>query len=199
MPHDPIPDWLSATLAADAAGGEGALPLSIRPLAPDDRIAGRVTAVTIATDDNLDLRTAMARGPMPGPILLIGGGTTSTRACMGGLMAREMRLLGFTALITDAPVRDAAEIRASGLRVWSRGLTAVAPAKRGGGLVGEARFGSVTAHDGDFVIADEDGVIVWPWARYDDYLAKARARLEDDERRARELDARLAGAHDSSA
>ena len=194
MPHDPVPTWLTATLAADAADGAGALPLSIHPLAPEYRIAGRITAVTIANDDNLDLRTAMARGPQPGPILLIGGGAASTRACMGGLMAREMLLLGFTALITDAPVRDAAEIRASGLLVWSRGLAAVAPEKRGGGLAGEARFGSLIARDGDLVVADEDGVVVWPWARYDEYLAKAHARLESDEQRARDLDARLAEA-----
>ncbi|HEX5571163.1 MAG TPA: RraA family protein [Ktedonobacterales bacterium] len=192
MTHDPAPDWLAATLAADAAEGQGALPLAIRPLAPAYRIAGRVTAVTIATDDNLDLRQAMPRGPQPGPILLVAGGAASTCACMGGLMAREMRLLGFTALITDAPVRDAAEVRASGLLVWSRGLTAVAPGKRGGGHAGEARFGDVIARDGDFIIADEDGVIVWPWARYDELLARARTRLESDKRRARELDAREA-------
>lgn len=192
MAHDPAPDWLAATLAADAADGMGALPLAIRPLAPDYRIAGRVTAVTIGADDNRDLREAMARGPQPGLILLVAGGGASTRACMGGLMAREMRLLGFTALIADAPVRDAAEVRASGLLVWSRGLAAVAPEKRGGGHAGEARFGDVIARDGDFIVADEDGVIVWPWARYDDLLARARARLESDERRARALDAREA-------
>lgn len=189
---DNLPDWLTATLAADAAEGAGALPLTIRPLAPEYRIAGRVTAVTLATDDNLDLHEAMARGPRPGPILLVGGGAASTRACMGGLMAREMLLLGFTALITDAPVRDAAEIRASGLVVWSRGLCAVASEKRGGGQEGEARFDVGVARDGDFVVADEDGVIVWPWARHEELLAKARVRLASDKERARALDARLA-------
>lgn len=185
-------DWLAATLAADAAEGEGALPLDIRPLAPDYRVAGRVMALTIGIDDNLDLRELMARGPQPHPILLVAGGARSTQACIGGLMARELRMLGYTALITDVPVRDGAEIRASGLLVWSRGQTAVAPAKRGGGHAGEATFGAVSAHDGDFVTADEDGIIVWPWAGYNDLLAKARARMESDEQRARALDARLA-------
>jgi 4-hydroxy-4-methyl-2-oxoglutarate aldolase len=191
MSDEARPDWLAATLAADAADGAGALPLDIRPLEPHYRVAGRVITVTNATDDNLDLRELMARGPAPYPILLVAGGSESTRACIGGLMARELRLLGYTALITDAPVRDAAEIRASGLLVWSRGQTAVAPAKRGGGHAGAATFGAVSARDGDFATADEDGVIVWPWARYDDLLAKARARMESDEQRARALDARL--------
>ncbi|HEX9038567.1 MAG TPA: RraA family protein [Ktedonobacterales bacterium] len=192
MTDETAPDWLASTIAADAADGAGALPLDIRPLAPSYRVAGRVTVVTGTTDDNLNLREVMARGPQPGSILLVAGGAASTRACMGGLMAREMRLLGFTALITDAPVRDAAEIRASGLLVWARGQTAVAPEKRGGGHADFARFGAVTARPGDFVVADEDGVIVWPWARYDDLLVKARDKYERDEERARALDARFA-------
>ncbi len=191
MTDEPANDWLASTLASDAAEGAGALPLSIRPLERKYRVVGRVSVVTITRDDNLDLREAMARGPQPGPVLIVAGGAESTRACMGGLMAREMRLLGFTAVITDAPVRDAAEIRASGLLVWSRGQTPVAPFKRGGGQVGgEAHFGEVTARAGDFVVADEDGVVVWPWERYDDLLARAHARMESDEKRALALDAR---------
>jgi 4-hydroxy-4-methyl-2-oxoglutarate aldolase len=186
-------DWLTSTLAADAADGAGALPLDIRPLERGYRALGRVSVVTIARDDNLNLREAMARGPQPGPILMVAGGAEATRACMGGLMAREMRLLGFTALVTDAPVRDAAELRASGLLVWSRGQSPAAPFKRGGGQVGgEARFGAVTVRAGDFVVADEDGIVVWPWERYDDLLARARAKMESDDERARALDAREA-------
>lgn len=194
MTHDPAPDWLAATLAADAAEGQGALPLAIRPLAPAYRIAGRVTAVTIATDDNLDLRQAMPRGPQPGPILLVAGGAASTCACMGGLMAREMYLRGFPALVTDAPVRDAAEIRASGLLVWSRGHSPAAPAKRGGGQIGApVHLGEVEAQPGDLLIADEDGAVIWPWARYDELLVRAQARMQLDEQRARTLEAQLVG------
>jgi 4-hydroxy-4-methyl-2-oxoglutarate aldolase len=193
MTDDSATGWLSSTLAADATEGAGALPLDIRPLERGWRVVGRASVVTIARDDNLDLREAMALGPRPGSILMVAGGAESTRACMGGLMAREMRLLGFAALITDAPVRDAAEIRASGLLVWSRGLSPVAPFKRGGGQIGgEARFGAVTVRAGDVVIADEDGLVVWPQERYDDLLARAHAKMESDDERARALDAQAA-------
>jgi 4-hydroxy-4-methyl-2-oxoglutarate aldolase len=193
MTDDSATGWLSSTLAADATKGAGALPLDIRPLERGWRVVGRASVVTIARDDNLDLREAMALGPRPGSILMVAGGAESTRACMGGLMAREMRLLGFAALITDAPVRDAAEIRASGLLVWSRGLSPVAPFKRGGGQIGgEARFGAVTVRPGDVVIADEDGLVVWPQERYDDLLARAHAKMESDDERARALDAQAA-------
>lgn len=182
--------WLTSTLASDARDGEGALPLSIRPLAQDYRIVGRLTVARITCDDNLDLREAMTRGPQPGPILLVAGGADSKRACMGGLMAREMRLRGFSAVVTDAPVRDAAEIRASGLKVWSRGQSPVAPLKRGGGQVGAPiNFGETEARAGDLLIADEDGIVIWPWDRYEDLFNRAQARMHSDDERARALDA----------
>ena len=186
--------WLSSTLASDALEGAGALPLTIRPLAPEYRVAGRISVVRIGKDDNLDLRRALELGPQPGPILLVAGGAESTRACMGGLMAREARLRGFTAIVTDAPVRDAAEIRASGLLVWSRGLSPMAPARQGGGQVGEpVSFGSTAARAGDLLVADEDGVVVWSGELRDHLLARAQARKQSDDDRARALDARLAG------
>lgn len=186
------PEWLTSTLAADALESAGALPPAIRPLELDYHIAGRVSVVTIARDDNLDLREALARGPQPGRILVVAGGEASMCACMGGLMAREALLQGFSALITSAPVRDGAEIRASGLLVWARGHSPTAPRKHGGGQVGgTAHFGAVNVRPGDFVVADEDGIVIWPWERHADLLARAQARMESDEHRARALDARL--------
>jgi regulator of RNase E activity RraA len=194
MSADASLHWLASTLAADAMEGQGVLPLAIRPLAPEYHIVGRVTVVGVTRDDNLELREAMARGPQSGPVLLVAGGAQSTQACMGGLMAREMYLRGFTALVTDAPVRDAAEIRASGLLVWSRGHSPSAPAKRGGGQIGTPiRFGDTAARAGDLMIADEDGVVIWPWERYDELLARAQARMRSDEQRARTLEAQLGG------
>jgi len=43
----------------------------------------------------------------------------------------------------------------------------------------------VIVEDGDVVVADADGVVVWPAARYDDYLAAADAKRRQDESRVR--------------
>ncbi len=170
-------DWLSAALASDATGGSGVLPLWIRPLRADMRIVGQVSTASVTTDDNLDLRQAVERGPQPGTVLVVSGGSESRHACMGGLLAMESRLRGFDAVITDGLVRDAAEIRAAGLRVWCRGYSPVAPSKRGGGQVGGAvRIGEVIVHPGDYVIADEDGIVIWPQERYTELLDLAQAR-----------------------
>lgn len=186
-------EWLSAALASDATGGTGVLPLWIRPLDERMRIVGQVSTALVATDDNVDLRGAMERGPQPGTILVVGGAAESRHACMGGLLARELRLRGFDAVITDGLVRDAAEIRAAGMRVWCRGHSPIAPSKRGGGQVGgEIRLGEVVVRPGDYVIADEDGIVIWPQEQFAELLERAQARLLADQQRERDLDAQLA-------
>jgi len=57
----------------------------------------------------------------------------------------------------------------------------VAAAKAGGGrLGGEVRCAGVAVSPGDAVIADEDGVVVWPADRIEELLGLARKRLESD-------------------
>lgn len=185
-------EWLAATLASDATDGAGVLPLWIRPLSESIRIVGQVSTALVTTDDNLDFRQAMERGPQPGTVLVVGGGSESRHACMGGIFARELRLRGFDAVITDGLVRDAAEIRAAGVRVWCRGHSPIAPLKRGGGQVGgEIRIGEVVVRPGDYVIADEDGIVIWPQEQYSELLDRAHARLLADQQRERDLDAQL--------
>jgi regulator of RNase E activity RraA len=103
---------------------------------------------------------------------------------MGGNVARDLKASGVIAVVTDAPVRDSAEISRSGLRVWSRGVTPLRPNKVGGGdLGGQVELAGVTVGPGDWVIADDDGIVAWPHQRFDELSARA-AELERAERRA---------------
>ena len=186
------PDWLATTLASDATDGEGVLPISIRPLSPEMRVVARANTATVARDDALSFREATERGPRPGTVLVVGGASGSRRACMGGLVAREILVQGFDAVVTDGLVRDAADIRATGLAVWCRGVCPIASQKRGGGQVGGAVvIGDVLVRDGDWIVADEDGIVVWPEQRYEELLAMAQKRLTSDLERERALEEAL--------
>lgn len=95
---------------------------------------------------------------------------------MGGNIARDLKASGVIAVVTDAPVRDSAEIASIGLPVWSRGVTPLKPNKFGGGdLGGQVELAGVTVRPGDWVIADDDGVVVWPHERLDELNARAAA------------------------
>lgn len=191
-----FPEWLAATLASDAAEGQGVLPHIIVALRPDSRVVGPARVVARSQDDNLAVRAAvrevMTTPHTPGTVLVVAGGSTSRTATIGSLMAIEMQQAGIAGLITDGLVRDAREIRASGFAVWCRGVTPIASRKNGPVVLGgTVSIVGTVVRDGDLVIADDDGVVIWPRERIDELLASAEEKLRQDNERL----ARLQGVH----
>jgi regulator of RNase E activity RraA len=138
----------------------------------------------MSQDDNLSVREAIGASPPPGSVLVVAGGSTSRTATIGGLMAFEMQHAGIIALVTDGLVRDAKEIRQMRFDVWCRGVTPAASHKNGPALVGGiVALGGTIIRDGDLVIADEDGVVIWPMEQIDELLARAQAKLQEDNAR----------------
>ena len=154
---------------------------SVRPIRAGLSVAGPASTVRVTTNDNLDVRKALRSAGVRDTVLVIAGGAESRAACIGGLLAREIHDAGVVAVVTDAPVRDSLEILELGLPVWSRGLTPIAPGKRGGGEVGApVELAGVKVSPGDWVIADNDGVVVWPRAQLQT-LREHAAELEQAE------------------
>ena len=83
--HD-FPEWLVATLASDAAEGQGVLPNFILPLRPDSRLVGLARVALMSQDDNLVMQQVMGAPPVPGTVLVVAGGGTSRSAIIGGLL-----------------------------------------------------------------------------------------------------------------
>jgi 4-hydroxy-4-methyl-2-oxoglutarate aldolase len=183
-----FPDWLATAVASDASEGAGILPAGIHPLVRGSRVAGPAFTVQASVDDNTALKEAAAAPPPPGSVIVVAGHELSRAATCGGLLALELHTLGVAGIVTDGVVRDSEEIVALGLPVWSRGVTPLAPKKGGAGRIGAAiEIGGVAIHAGDVVIADDDGVVVWPHAEADVLLARASARNDADVERARAL------------
>jgi regulator of RNase E activity RraA len=181
--------WLTSSLASDASSGRGVLASSIRPLAPGQHVAGPASTATVSEDDNLFLRRATTLGPTGGTILVVGGAVLSRSSCMGGLVAAALVKAGFAAVVTDGLVRDKVELAEMPLQVWCRGTTPRAGAKEGPGSNGlPTACAGVTIHPGDFVIADEDGVVVWPASEVTDLLAAAREKALRDDDAARRIE-----------
>jgi len=179
-----FPEWLAATLASDASGGEGVLPNFILPLIPGSRLVGRASVAQMSQDDNLVMRHVLDAPPAPGSVLVVAGGSTSRCSIIGGLLALEMQNAGIAGFVTDGLVRDSQEIRQLGLAVWSRGVTPIASQKKGPARVrGAVSIGGVVIRDGDLVIADDDGVVIWPLEQVDALLVKAEAKFELDNKR----------------
>jgi regulator of RNase E activity RraA len=163
------------------------LPTWIHALLPGTTLSGPALVAAVSRDDNAGLKRVAAAVTEPGTILVVAGAGESRSAILGDLMAREFMAAGVVGVVTDGLIRDSREVAELGLAVWARGVTPVAPAKVAPGYVGgSVTLGGVIVHDGDMVVADADGVVVWPADDVDDLLGKADARrISDDERLAR--------------
>ncbi len=132
-------------------------------------------------DDNQAVVEALTRTPPPGCVLVVGGMSTSRTATIGGLMALEIQNAGISGLVTDGLVRDAQEIRQLGLPVWCRGTTPIASVKRNSGVIGgPLSLGGVIIQEGDLIIADDDGVVIWPQKDLKELLGRAESKFEAD-------------------
>jgi regulator of RNase E activity RraA len=179
-----LPNWLSSTVASDATGGAGALGEGIRALSPDRTVAGPALVAETSLNDNLVMKEVPAAVTSPGTVLVVAGAAGSTTAVLGDLVARELLAAGVVAVVTDGPIRDSQAVAELGLAVWAKGTTPVASAKNGPCRVGgSVDLAGVTVTDGDIVVADADGVVVWPAADVEALVAKAEAKQRADEER----------------
>ena len=110
-----------------------------------------------------------------GDVLVIemGGALVSS---FGGLAARAAARRGVGGVVVDGGCRDLDEIRATGLKVCSRHVTPISGRERV--RIDDVNvpilFAGLHVSPGDFVAADETGIVVVPSGRYDETLAMAQ-------------------------
>ena len=135
-------------------------------------------------DDNQAVVSALAAPPPRGVVIVVSGHATSRTATIGDIMAADFQAHGVVGLVTDGLVRDASEIRRLGIPVWCRGTTPSAPNKLSpGGVGGSMAVGGALVRDGDLVIANDDGIVVWPKEDVAELIAKVDARRTSDAER----------------
>jgi len=112
---------------------------------------------------DLAQRRAIEECP-PGHILVVDALGRLDGAAIGDILATRLQVRGVAGLVSDANVRDADGVLASGLPVWCPG--AAAPASIANLSDGELNVpigcGGVAVIPGDWIIADNDGVVVVP-------------------------------------
>jgi len=102
----------------------------------------------------------------------------------GGLMATSVKEAGIEGLVVDGCVRDVANMRAMGLRVWARGITP-RTGKHRIELVemnGPVDIAGVQVRPGDLVLGDCDGIIVVPLEVAALVLERAQAATAREEK-----------------
>ncbi|HEU5332240.1 MAG TPA: RraA family protein [Actinocrinis sp.] len=164
------------TTLADVLGRAQVMDAGIRPLWPSDRIAGPAFTVRCAPGDNLMLHAAIHRAPA-GSVIVVEAGDMDYAVAGGNVCAVAQRR-GIAGFVVDGVIRDLGEVRAAGFPVFARGVIPVPGAKAVVlPLNAPVRCGGVAVEPGDIVVADEEGVVVAPFARSEQVLRDARAKL----------------------
>lgn len=167
----------------EAQGRHGLLGPEIVARQEGALIAGRAVTVLSHPGDNLMVHAAVEQC-RAGDVLVIATTSGSTHGMVGELIAVSLRSRGVVGLVTDAGVRDLAELRRMGFPVWSRAVHAQGTVK---GTAGSVNVPVVVAgalvHPGDVVVADDDGVAVVPRADAGAVAAAGAVRLRSEQER----------------
>lgn len=164
-----------------------ALPLNIRPLIPERKLAGRIFTLGGHSKPNLDAHQTLltwtemlSRAPKGSVVMM--QPNDSTMAQMGELSAETMALRGVRGYIVDGGCRDSEFIKGIGFRVWSRYYSPIDIVGRWEvETFGEPiHIGGVEIHSGDYVLADFDGVVIIPGKLVEEVLTKVEEVLQTE-------------------
>ncbi|MGH9209698.1 MAG: 4-carboxy-4-hydroxy-2-oxoadipate aldolase/oxaloacetate decarboxylase [Acidimicrobiales bacterium] len=165
----------------EALGRRGFAGPQLRPIQQGARLAGSAVTVSSHPGDNLMVHAAV-EVCQPGDVLVVTHTAASTHGLFGELLATSLMGRSVRALVTDAGVRDTADLRAMGFAVWSQHVSCEGTVKATAGSVNvPVVLGSQAVHPGDVVCADEDGVVVVPRAEAAVALELARQRVAREE------------------
>lgn len=179
----------STPLIADSAFRQGTrvgvVGPMVRPLTEGYRIAG--PAVTVeANNDLVAILLALHRAPA-GSVLVIGNKAGGPAGLTGDIIASEARRKGIQAIVVDGFIRDSAEIRRIGQPVFSRGCIPVGPLKlapeqKGVGELGvNVQCGDVLIEPGQWLLGDDDGLLVLDPSDLPSILEQAYDTLKREE------------------
>jgi regulator of ribonuclease activity A len=118
-------------------------------------------AVTIKCHEDNSLVKACVAEPGRGRVIVVDGGGSLRRALLGDMLAAQAADNGWAGLVINGAIRDVDEIGGTTLGVQALGTTPLKTEKRG---VGQrdipVSIGGVTVSPGEYVYADNNGVIV---------------------------------------
>jgi regulator of ribonuclease activity A len=111
-------------------------------------------------EDNSRVKEAV-ESPGQGRVLVVDGGGSRRRALFGGNLGSAAVRNGWAGVIINGCIRDSAELGRLDLGIRALGTMPLRSIKRGEGERDvPVRFAGASFRPGDYVYADEDGVVV---------------------------------------
>lgn len=143
---------------------------------------GAALTVRCHVGDNLTLHKAIEL-IQPGDVIVVdAGGYKETGGMWGEIMTLAAKKRGIEGIVIDGAARDIPILREINFPIFARTSSPGSTAKKTFGSINRPiTCGGILVNPGDFIIGDEDGVVVIPRARVEETIqsGEARDRKED--------------------
>jgi regulator of RNase E activity RraA len=179
---------MTTALVADALDRLGrrdqAVAAGIRPLRPGLRLAGRAFPVSVVATDEMPIEPYA--GEMravellePGDIPVYVTAPDVRAAVWGELFSLAARGRGAVGAVVDGPMRDAEAVASLGFPVFCRSFSPLDTMGRAvvADIGVDVVCGGVLVRRADYVVADEDGVVIVPAELADEVVARVEEKL----------------------
>jgi 4-hydroxy-4-methyl-2-oxoglutarate aldolase len=169
---------LSTATLHEAAGKSGALPSSIKPIAPQFRLCGPAVTVHSPGGDNLWLHRGIYAA-QPGDVLVVHTSGLFHYGYWGEIMSTAAKVRGLAGLVIDGCVRDGDLLAHIGFPVFARGLCIRGTSKDFGArgwINSPLLIEDALVRAGDLIVADGDGVVCIAGDQVEQVLKAARQR-----------------------
>jgi len=137
------------------------LPPVFRDYGARRRFHGAVVTVQ-CFEDNSSVRE-LVQSPGNGRVLVVDGGGSLRRALLGGNLAAAAEKNGWAGVVIFGAARDQEELARCQIGIRALALLPMPPQRRHAGVVEQPiQIQGVWVRPGDWLVADEDGIVVMP-------------------------------------
>ena len=159
-----------------------ALAPGITPLYRPIHLWGTAYPVLTVTGDNSAIHHAVAKAPA-GSVLVIATGQDIGRGYWGEILMEAALARGIRGLIIDGGVRDTKAIRERSFPVFCGAVAIPGTSKDRGGVLNQPVIvAQVLVRPGDFIVGDDDGVVVVHIEDLRRVLEAAETRVQKESR-----------------
>jgi 4-hydroxy-4-methyl-2-oxoglutarate aldolase len=141
---------------------EGFAGANLRAMVPNVKVVGRALTLKLVGADAIAVNQALAQ-IKPGDVLVIDTGGDYRHAPVGAVTSCAARCAGAAGIVVDGVVTDLLELRETGLPVFACGTSLLTTKLHGRGdsvINQPVHCAGVTVNPGDWVLADDNGVVV---------------------------------------
>jgi 4-hydroxy-4-methyl-2-oxoglutarate aldolase len=177
---DRLGAYATPTLYEAAPNYVMALAPGIAPLFRPIKLVGPAYPIQAGSGDNLAVHLALEHVP-GGAVLVVATGGNTLQAGFGEILMEAALARSVRGLVTDGAVRDTRAIRDKGFPVFCAAVAIAGTIKRWPGLLNQpVIMGGATIRPGDYVVGDDDGVVVVVPDGASETLDQAQARVEKE-------------------